>query len=160
MEVPVSKSIVDRWQPRFGGQLLAPSHNDYNAARQIWNGMIDRLPALIARCTSTADVTSAIRLAQSEHLPISVRGGGHGVAGNAICDDGLVIDLTPMKEIFVNPGTREIVAGAGVRWREFDQAGEAHHLATTGGQVSHTGIRPHSRRRSRVSHGQARSRLR
>jgi FAD/FMN-containing dehydrogenase len=140
MQVSASNSIVGRWQQRFNGLLIAPSHNDYNAARQIWNGMIDRRPALIARCTSTADVASAIRLAQSEHLPISVRGGGHGVAGNAICRDGLVIDLTAMKEISVDPFTREIAAGAGVLWREFDQAAEAHQLATTGGQVSHTGI--------------------
>jgi FAD/FMN-containing dehydrogenase len=140
MQVPTSESIVDRWQHLFNGPLLAPSHSDYNAARQIWNGMIDRSPALIARCTSSADVAAAIRLARSEHLPISVRGGGHGVAGNAICHDGLVIDLTSMKEIEVNPVTREIIAGAGVRWREFDEASEAHQLATTGGQVSHTGI--------------------
>jgi FAD/FMN-containing dehydrogenase len=140
MQVPAPRSLADRWQHRFNGLLLAPTHNEYNAARQIWNGMIDRSPALIARCTSTADVATAIRLAQSEHLPISVRGGGHGVAGNAICHDGLVIDLTPMKEISVNPVTHEVVAGAGVLWREFDQAAEAHQLATTGGQVSHTGI--------------------
>jgi len=140
MKVPVSQTIVDRWQPCFHGPLLAPSHGDYNAARQIWNGMIDRSPALIARCTSSADVAAAIRLAQSEQLPISVRGGGHGVAGNAICPDGLVIDLTSLREIEVNPVTREIIAGAGVRWREFDEASETHQLATTGGQVSHTGI--------------------
>ena len=103
MQVPASKSIVDRWQHSFNGPLLAPSHNDYNAARQIWNGMIDRSPALIARCTTSADVATAIRLAQSEHLPVSVRGGGHGVAGNAICQNGLVIDLTPMREISVDP---------------------------------------------------------
>jgi FAD/FMN-containing dehydrogenase len=140
MHASASNSIVDRWQQHFDGPLLAPSHNDYNGAREIWNGMIDRSPALIARCATTADVASAIRLAQSEHLPVSVRGGGHGVAGNAICHDGLVIDLTSMKEISVNPDAREIVAGAGVLWREFDQAAEAHQLATTGGQVSHTGI--------------------
>src|SRR5215472_749277 len=140
MQVSTSNSIINRWQSRFNGLLLAPSHKDYKAACQIWNGMIERSPALIARCTSTADVASAIQLAQSEHLPISVRGGGHGVAGNAICDDGLVIDLSPMKEIRVNPAAQEVVAGAGVLWREFDQATEAHQLATTGGQVSHTGI--------------------
>jgi FAD/FMN-containing dehydrogenase len=140
MQVSTSNSIVNRWQSRFNGLLLAPSHNDYKAACQIWNGMIERSPALIARCASTTDVASAIRLAQSEHLPISVRGGGHGVAGNALCHDGLVIDLTAMKEISIDPDAHEIVAGAGVLWREFDQAAETHQLATTGGQVSHTGI--------------------
>jgi FAD/FMN-containing dehydrogenase len=140
MQDSTSNSIVDRWQHRFNGPLLAPSHHEYKQACQIWNGMIERSPALIARCPSTADVVSAIRLAQSEQLPISVRGGGHGVAGNAICHDGLVIDLSPMKEITVNPAAQEIGAGAGVLWREFDQAAEAHQFATTGGQVSHTGI--------------------
>ena len=140
MHVSATDSIVDHWQHRFSGQLLAPSHSDYDAARRIWNGMIDRMPAVIARCASTSDVAAAIRLAQSEHLPVSVRGGGHGVAGNAICEDGLVIDLTPMKGISINPDRREIVAGAGVLWGEFDLAAEAHQLATTGGQVSHTGI--------------------
>jgi len=140
MQVSASESIVDRWQHGFNGQLLAPSHIHFNAARQIWNGMIDRSPAVIARCTSSADVATAIRLARSENLPVSVRGGGHGVAGNAICHDGLVIDLSPMKVLSVDPVNREITAGAGVLWREFDQAAETHQLATTGGQVSDTGI--------------------
>ncbi len=140
MQVPTSTAIVDRWQHLFNGQLLGQSHSDYDTARQIWNGMIDRSPALIARCTSNSDVAAAIKLAQSENLPVSVRGGGHGVAGNAICHDGLVIDLTQMREVSVDPNRREITAGGGVRWREFDEAAGAHQLATTGGQVSHTGI--------------------
>jgi FAD/FMN-containing dehydrogenase len=81
-----------------------------------------------------------VKLAQLEHLPVSVRGGGHGVAGSAICHEGIVIDLTPMKQIWVDPIGREILAGAGVLWGEFDKAAETHQLATTGGQVSHTGI--------------------
>jgi len=140
MKVSASQSVVNRWQHQFQGQLLAPSHNDFNAARQIWNGMIDRSPALIARCASSSDVVSALKLARSEQLPVSVRSGGHGVAGNAICQDGLVIDLTRMKGISVDPVERDIRAGAGVLWGEFDQAAEAeqHQLATT--EVSHTGI--------------------
>jgi FAD/FMN-containing dehydrogenase len=134
------RGLVDQWQSHFEGSLLAPNHQDYKASCQIWNGMIERSPALIARCTSNADVAAAIRLAQTEHLPLSVRGGGHGVAGNAICQDGLVIDLSLMKHLSVDPTAREIIAGPGVLWREFDQAAEAHQLATTGGQVSHTGI--------------------
>jgi FAD/FMN-containing dehydrogenase len=102
--------------------------------------MIERTPALIARCTSVADVASAIKLARTECLPLSVRSGGHGVAGNAMCQDGLVVDLSLMKHLFVDPDAREVVAGAGVLWGEFDQAAEVHQLATTGGQVSHTGI--------------------
>jgi FAD/FMN-containing dehydrogenase len=132
--------LVDQWQSHFQGSLLAPNHQDYKASCQIWNGMIERTPALIARCTSNADVAAAIRLAQVEHLPLSVRGGGHGVAGTAICQDGLVIDLSLMKHLSVDPAARKITAGPGVLWGEFDQATEAHQLATTGGQVSHTGI--------------------
>ncbi len=140
MHDPASRAIVDRWQHDFKGQLLARSHNDFDTARRIWNGMIDRSPALIARCTSNEDVAAAIKMARTEHLTLSVRAGGHGVAGSAICQDGLVIDLTQMNSISVDPAKREIVAGAGVRWGEFDAAAEAHLLATTGGQVSHTGI--------------------
>lgn len=140
MNASSSNSIVDRWQHRFDGLLLAPSHQDFNAARRVWNGMIDRFPALIACCTNSADVATAIELARSERLPISVRGGGHGVAGNAICHEGLVIDLSRMRETSVDPIKREMVAGAGVLWGEFDRAAEAYQLATTGGQVSHTGI--------------------
>ncbi len=135
-----STTLVDRWQSRFEGRLLAPEHDDYPAACRIWNGMIERAPALIARCTSNADVAAAIELARSEELPLSVRGGGHGVAGNAICQHGVVVDLTLMKRVAVDPAVREAVAGAGVVWGEFDAAAESHGLATTGGQVSHTGI--------------------
>jgi FAD/FMN-containing dehydrogenase len=133
-------SLVSAWQPHFRGLLLAPSHEDYSAARRIWNGMIDRKPALIARCTSPEDVVSAIKLARTEGLHVSVRGGGHGVAGTAVCQNGLMIDLSPMKKVAVNPARREAVAEPGVLWGEFDRATEGHGLATTGGQVSHTGI--------------------
>ncbi len=133
-------SLVDRWQNRFEGQLLALDHPDYNTARHIWNGMIERNPALIARCKSPADVAKAIQIARAEGLRISVRGGGHGVAGNAVCEGGLMIDLSLMKGINVDPNSRELVAAPGVLWGELDRAAEAHQLATTGGQISHTGI--------------------
>jgi FAD/FMN-containing dehydrogenase len=102
--------------------------------------MIDRRPALIARCASREDVAEAVNLARIEGLPMSVRGGGHGVAGTAVCGDGLMVDLSPLKDVRVDAGAREIVAGAGVLWREFDEAAGKFALATTGGQVSHTGI--------------------
>ena len=133
-------SLVSTLQPHFHGQLLAPSHEQYSTARRIWNGMIDRQPALIARCASQHDVASAIKLARAEGLQVSVRSGGHGVAGLAVCQDGLMIDLSPMKAIHVDPAKREAVADSGVLWGELDRATEAHALATTGGQVSHTGI--------------------
>jgi FAD/FMN-containing dehydrogenase len=133
-------SLISTWQPHFDGSLLAPAHEEFSAARRIWNGMIDRQPCLIARCTSPQDVKSALNLARTEGLQVSVRGGGHGVAGTAVCEDALMIDLSPMKVIAVDPVRREALAGPGVLWGEFDRATEAHRLATTGGQVSHTGI--------------------
>jgi FAD/FMN-containing dehydrogenase len=133
-------SLITAWQPRFEGLLLPPSHEQYSSARLIWNGMISREPALIARCRSSNDVMLAIKLAREEGLAISVRGGGHGVAGTAVCEDGLMIDLSPMKKVEVDVTRREAVAEPGVLWGEFDRATESHGLATTGGQVSHTGI--------------------
>jgi len=102
--------------------------------------MIDRRPAAIARCATAGDVAAAVRFARDHDLLVSVRGGGHNVAGTAVCDKGLMIDLSPMKEIRVDPAGRTASAGPGLLWGEFDQATTAFGLATTGGQVSHTGI--------------------
>jgi FAD/FMN-containing dehydrogenase len=132
--------IANRWQGKFQGELISPSQNGYDSSRRIWNGMIDRRPALIARCVSAGDVRSGVKMAPAEKLQISVKAGGHGVAGTAVCDGGLMIDLTPMKALLVDPHAREIQAGPGVLWGEFDKSAEAHQLATTGSQVSHTGI--------------------
>jgi FAD/FMN-containing dehydrogenase len=120
--------------------LIGPDDAGYDEARKVWNGAIDRRPALIARCREPADVTAALRLARERELPIAVRGGGHGVAGTAVCDDGLVIDLSPMKGIAVDPGARTTRAQGGVLWGELDAATQAHGLATVGGIVTHTGI--------------------
>jgi FAD/FMN-containing dehydrogenase len=132
--------IVNRWKSRFDGRLLSTGDADYDSARRVWNGMIDRTPALIARCTTPADVQTAVKLARSEQLPVSVKGGGHNVAGSAVCQSGVMIDLSAMKRIRVDAAAREIVAAPGVLWGEFDAATQARGLATTGGQVSHTGI--------------------
>ena len=94
-----TRSLVEHWQRHFDGRLLAPDHDQYPQSCRIWNGMIDRRPALIARCLSPADVAAAVKLARAEGLPVSIRGGGHGVAGTAVCDDGLMIDLSLMKSI-------------------------------------------------------------
>jgi FAD/FMN-containing dehydrogenase/DNA-binding HxlR family transcriptional regulator len=126
--------------PGFAGQLLTPGQEGYDAARRVWNGAIDRRPSHIARCTSVADVVAALRFARERDLLVAVRGGGHGVAGTAVCDDGLVLDLSPMKDLRVSPGARTAHAGAGVLWGELDAATQAFGLATTGGIVSHTGI--------------------
>ncbi|HEY2379009.1 MAG TPA: FAD-binding oxidoreductase [Gemmatimonadaceae bacterium] len=119
---------------------MTPSSAGYDDARRIWNGMIDRRPAAIARCTSVEDVVAAVRFAAREDLYPAVRAGGHGVAGLAMLDDGLVIDLSPMKRITVDPVARTAIAETGLTWAEFDRATQAHGLATTGGLVSTTGI--------------------
>ncbi len=139
--MPETGAALQReWQSQFSGRVLTPGDDGYDAARRIWNGMIDRRPAVIVRCSSAADVRAAVKVARAHEMPVSVRGGGHGVAGTAVCDGGLMIDLSQLKEVQVNPLTREVSAEPGVTWGEFDRATEAHGLATTGGQVSHTGI--------------------
>ncbi len=124
----------------FHGALVRPGDDDYDAARRIWNGMIDRKPALIARCAATADVSNAINFARTHHLLVSVRGGGHSFAGFSTCDNGLVIDLSLMNRIEVNPEARVARVEGGVTWGAFDAATHAHGLATTGGLMSTTGI--------------------
>ena len=132
--------IAERWQGRFAGPLLTLAHDDYRPARSIWNGMIDRMPGLIARCTSREDVAQAVRLARAEGLSVSVRGGGHSVAGTAVCSDGIMIDLSPMKAITVDVAKRTATAQTGLTWGEFDPVTQEHGLATTGGLISTTGI--------------------
>ena len=132
--------VLSQWQGQFEGRLVTAADDAYDAARRIWNGMIDRKPTLIARCVSPDDVRAAVKLGRAEQMPVSVRGGGHGVAGTAVCDGGIMIDLSAMKSIHVDPVEREAIAAPGVLWGEFDRATQTHGLATTGGQVSHTGI--------------------
>jgi FAD/FMN-containing dehydrogenase len=124
----------------FSGELLAPGDAGYDEARQVWNGAIDRRPGLIARCAGVADVVAALRHAREHELLVAVRGGGHGVAGLAVCDDGIVIDLSPMRGIAVDSAARTARAQAGVLWGELDADTQADGLATVGGIVTHTGI--------------------
>src|SRR5918993_1160190 len=128
------------WAEPCDARLITPSDEAYERDRRVWNGMIDRRPAGVLRCASANDVRAGLSLARAAGLRVSVRGGGHNVAGNAVCDGGLMIDLSAMKDIHVNSAAREVIAGPGVLWGEFDAATQAHGLATTGGQVSHTGI--------------------
>ena len=120
--------------------MISPDDEGYDAARRIWNGAIDRRPACIARCTGVADVVAAVRFARERDLQVAVRSGGHGVGGHALCDGGLVIDLSPMKGIRVDPVARTARAEAGVLWGELDRETQLFGLATVGGIVTHTGI--------------------
>jgi FAD/FMN-containing dehydrogenase len=131
---------LERLRDSLNGPLILSGDKGYNQARSIWNGAIDRRPACIARCTGVADVVAAIRFARERDLDVSVRSGGHGVGGHALCDGGLVIDLSPMKGIRVDPARRTARAEAGVLWGELDRETQHFGLATVGGIVSHTGI--------------------
>jgi FAD/FMN-containing dehydrogenase len=121
-------------------ELVRPGDPAYDEARRVWNGAIDRRPALIARCATPQDVAAALELAHDRDLRVAVRGGGHSIAGWSVIDDGLMIDLSPMKTIDVDVANRTARAGAGVLWGELDAATQAHGLATVGGIVTHTGI--------------------
>jgi FAD/FMN-containing dehydrogenase len=124
----------------FSGQLLRPADAGYEEARRVHNGLIDKRPALIARCRAVADVVGAVNLSHTLGLEIAIRGGGHNVAGRATIDGGLMIDLAPMKDIHVDPKNRTARAQGGVTWAELNRETQLHGLAVTGGAVSSTGI--------------------
>ncbi len=124
----------------FRGRLITADHSDYDIARAVWNGAIDRRPRLIARCMGTADVVAAVRFAREHDLEIAIRGGGHNVAGTAVCDDGVVIDLSAMRAVRVDPAEHSAWVQGGALWGDVDHETQAHGLATTGGIVSHTGV--------------------
>jgi FAD/FMN-containing dehydrogenase len=127
-------------EPRIEGQLLHPGDDGYERARHVFNGMVDRRPSLIARCAGTADVVSMVDFARETGAPLSIRGGGHSVAGNAVADGGVMIDLSDLRSVRVDPAARTATAEPGATWFDFDQATQAHALATTGGLISSTGV--------------------
>ena len=124
----------------FRGCVVRPGEGNYDAVRALWNGMVDRRPAAILRCAGSAHVIQALGFARASGLPFSVRGGGHGIAGNASCDGGIMIDLSPMKGITVDAVRRVAFAEAGLLLHELDAATQAHGLAASTGVVGHTGI--------------------
>ncbi|MCA1694951.1 MAG: FAD-dependent oxidoreductase, partial [Actinobacteria bacterium] len=132
--------MQEEFAANFRGELIRPGDDGYDDARTVFNSMIDRHPALIARCTGVTDVIAAVNFARDNELMVAVRGGGHSVPGYAVCEGGIVIDLSPMKGIWVDPGTHTARAQAGVTWGEFDRETQQFGLATTGGRVTHTGI--------------------
>jgi FAD/FMN-containing dehydrogenase len=124
----------------FRGRVITARDSDYDAARAVWNGAVDRRPRWIARCSGTADVAAAVRFARERDVEIAVRGGGHNVAGVAMCDDGIVIDLAAMRAVWIDPAGRTAWVQGGALWGDVDHETQAHGLATTGGIVGHTGV--------------------
>jgi FAD/FMN-containing dehydrogenase len=124
----------------MSGPVLIPGDADYDSARSIWNGDIDRHPAVIARCLTQRDVVTAVEFVQRVGLEIAVRGGGHGYSGSGVCEGGLMIDLSAMCAVVVDPERRRAVVGGGASLADLDAATHAYGLAVTGGVVSHTGV--------------------
>jgi FAD/FMN-containing dehydrogenase len=140
MAVPSGDRLLRALRGGFEGELITPADANYEAARRVWNGMIDRRPALIARCAGEDDVVAAVRAAREHELSVAVRGGGHNVAGNAVCDGGMVIDLSAQKEIVVDAAARTARVQPGVLLGELDRATQSAGLATPTGNVSMTGV--------------------
>jgi FAD/FMN-containing dehydrogenase len=139
-EVTLDESALTELRASFRGGLIRPANPGYDEYRRIWNGSIDRFPALIARCAGVADVMAAVRFARDTGLEAAVRGGGHSFPGHSVCDGGMVIDLGPMKGIRVDPGARTARAQAGVLLGELDRETQAFGLAVPAGIVTHTGL--------------------
>ena len=136
----VTTSAVDELRGVVTGVVSVPGEAAYDTAVAIWNGVIERRPAVVVSCATSADVAAALAFGQREQLEISVRGGGHNYAGFALCDGGLTIDLSPMKSVSVDPAARTATCGGGTTWAELDAATQEHGLAVPGGFISHTGV--------------------
>ena len=139
-EIKLDGTALRELETSFRGQLIRPGDGSYEEHRKIWNGSIDRRPALIARCAGVADVIAALGLAKRAGLQVAVRSGGHSFPGLSMCDGGIVIDLSVMRAIRVDPETRTARTQAGALWGDFDHETQAFGLATTGGIVTHTGV--------------------
>src|SRR3954453_6809514 len=137
---PLDDIAVQNFTALLRGELIRPSDAGYDAARQLYNGMIDKRPALIARCVDVADVIGAVNSAREQKLPLAVRGGGHSGAGLASSDGGLVIDLSSMKGIHVDPAARPVRVEGGATWGDVDHATHPFGLATPSGFISSTGV--------------------
>jgi FAD/FMN-containing dehydrogenase len=136
----IDRNRIGAFRTTFAGDLTLPGDSRYDEVRQLFNAMHDKRPALIARCTSTADVVAAVRFARENRLVAAVRSGGHSVAGLSVCDDGMLIDLGGLKRIDVDTHARTARVGGGVLWGEFDAATQQHGLHTPGGRVTTTGV--------------------
>ncbi len=136
----LSEAAVEEFKASLRGQLIFPGDSGYDEARTLWNAMIDKHPALIVRCAGVSDVIESIKFGRANNLLVAVRGGGHSFPGNSVCDGGLMIDLSGMKSVRVDPDKRTARAEPGVKWGEFDRETQAFGLATTGGTLTDTGI--------------------
>src|SRR5262245_40645652 len=139
-QLVLDEAAVDALAAGFRGELVRPGDPTYEEHRRIWNGSIDRHPALVARCAGVADVMAAVTFARRTALPVAVRGGGHSFPGLSTCDNGLVIDLSPMRGIRVDPEARTARAQAGVLLGELDRETQAFGMAVPAGIVTHTGL--------------------
>jgi FAD/FMN-containing dehydrogenase len=136
MRTDVTSALAER----ISGEVITEDTPGYDAARRVWNGLIDRRPLAIVRCTGSADIAQAIQFARAAGLPLTVRGGGHNVAGSSVRDGAVVVDLSPLRDVTVDAGSRRAAVGGGALWSDVDQATQVHGLATTGGLISHTGV--------------------
>jgi hypothetical protein len=139
-DIAINAEDLQHFKERLHGELIDPGDDGYENARRVWNGMIDKYPALIARCADASDVVRAVQFARRQDLPVAVRGGGHSYAGNSTCDGGIVIDLSRMKRVQVDPATRTAWVQAGLTLGEFVHETQAFGLATTVGTASETGL--------------------
>src|ERR1700730_14045338 len=132
----LDEATIQDFQAGLRGQVILPGDADYDDARKVWNGMIDRRPALIARCAGVADVSKAIRFARDQHLLLAVRGGGHNVTGAGTCSGGLVIDLSSMKAVQVDSERHTARVEPGATWKDFDEEAQRYGLATAGALIA------------------------
>src|SRR5439155_3816545 len=136
----LSAAAVAALRASFAGEVMTPDDAGYDVARSVWNGDIDRRPAVVVRPSSSADVAAAIGFARAEGLDLTVRGGGHNYAGHAVADGAVMIDLSAMNAVRVDPAAKRALVGGGAIWENVDAATAAHGLAMTGGVISHTGV--------------------
>jgi FAD/FMN-containing dehydrogenase len=136
----LEEAAVQQLEASLHGEMFRPGHAKYDEARKVWNGMIDKRPALIVRCAGVADVIDAVKFARDHDLLVSVRGGGHNIAGKAVCNGGLMIDLSRMRSVQVDPDKRTARVEGGATLGDLDHETQAFGLATTAGVVTHTGM--------------------
>ena len=136
----INNETLQSFQENFGGPLIEIDNEIYDTERQLWNKLIDKRPGIIAQCTGVSDVIQAVNFARENDLLFSVRGAGHNVAGNASIDDGLVIDLSHMRTVMVNPKQKTAIVQGGATWADVDRETQAFGLACAGGVVSDTGV--------------------